>query len=117
MSSFRIDYGHPWFKGDPGLLVVTRDSLTFKTAAPIALNYIRLKDTDVLAIKEKRVLFRKAAMVEYIASSQVKPVVFCPSDASVRELLLAISCIGFKPKAQFAGAGDPIRKPNHGEGK
>ena len=82
------------------MLVVTGDSLIFKTTAPRELNYISLKDTDVLTIREKRVFFRKAVIVEYITFNRVKPVVFCPSNESVHELLLAISCIGFKPKAK-----------------
>jgi hypothetical protein len=101
MSYFNIRLGSAGGEGAPGMLVVTRDRLIFKTTIPETRDYICLEDADVLAIGTKRFLLSQMVVVEYITFNKVKSVVFYPVDESIHELLLMISCIGFKPKANM----------------
>ena len=90
------------------MLVVTRDSLIFQTTIHITKNYICLADADVLAIGTKRFLLSQMGVVEYVACNRVKSVVFYPIDESIHELLLMISCIGFKPKANMPASATDV---------
>ena len=111
MSYFNIFWGYPGAGEEggamPGVLGVTPNSLVFRIKGdrePLVLT-----DTEVVSVKaEGSLLLRSPVIrVEHIAFNKAGSVVFHPVEESIDQLLLRISCIGFKPKARPAEEWDP----------
>lgn len=115
MSYFNIFWGYPGAGEEgvtmPGMLGVTPNSLVFRIRGdrePLVLT-----DAEVVNIRAEGSLFLRNQVieVEHIAFNKAGSVVFHPVEESIDQLLLRISCIGFKPKAQPAEEWDPRRGP------